>query len=226
MIGCLLAYDAAGNIVATRDLDVIRDQNGNVVGVVNYLAREAAGLENSDIWLVSGQTINDTTGEVVDEWVAKGSKAWPEWLGGQAHAFRVELEGPPGGKRIEALVHKGSGHRRERATIEREINRRMAESQAAADAIAATLRSGFPRRGPDGRFVNQPNVVVQPEPTDIRDLVGGPDRPLILDGNGRTVEPVRERPVTPLVSISMPLASATERTDNATQQPATREGHR
>ena len=46
---------------------------------------------------------------------------WPEWLGGAAQDFRVELAGKAGHKHIAALVHKKSGHRRERAAIEAAI---------------------------------------------------------------------------------------------------------
>ena len=51
-------------------------------------ALEEAGGDMTEVWNVDG---------------AKGSKVWPEHLGGRAHDFRVELEGPAGGKRIAAL---------------------------------------------------------------------------------------------------------------------------
>ena len=138
MLCCLLAYDASGNVVATLDHLVARDDAGNVAGLVDFSAYEAAGREMTEVWNVGG---------------AVGSKVWPEWLGARAHEFRVELEGPPGRKSIAALVHRTSGHRRERADIESVIAGRMS---AAADA-----------------------------PADIRDVVGGPDRPLRLDEDGR-----------------------------------------
>ena len=173
MLCLLLAYDAAGNVVATLDHVVAKDAEDNVVGLVDFEAHEEAGGENTDIWQVSG---------------AAGSKVWPEWLGGQAHNFRVELEGPPGAKRIAALVHKTSGYRRERAAIEAEIATRIAAKRDEAVARAAAIRATLPRRV-NGRFVAVPDVVVEPEPADIRDLVGGPDRPLILDEDGKTMGP-------------------------------------
>lgn len=103
---CLLAYDATGVIVATLDYVVARDEHDAVGGLVDFGAHEAAGGEHTDIWTVSN---------------AAGSKVWPEWLGAQAHQFRVELEGSPGRKRIAALVHLESGHRRERDAIEAAI---------------------------------------------------------------------------------------------------------
>lgn len=138
MLSMLLAYDAAGNVIATLDHLIVTDSAGNL-GLVNFDAIENAGAEmTAAAWTVDGAT---------------GSKTWPEWLGAAAHEFRVELAGPPGHKRIVALVHRQSGYRRERSVIEGEIASRIA---AAAG-----------------------------KPADIRDIVGGPDRPLRLDPEGR-----------------------------------------
>jgi hypothetical protein len=137
MLCQLLAYDAAGEVIGTLDYLVRYDAEGRALGLVDFAAHEEEGGEHTDIWRVSG---------------AKGSKVWPEWLGGQAHAFRVELTGPAGRKRIAALIHKVSGHRRERATVEAAIRARILEAG-------------------DG-------------PADIRDLVGGPDRPIRLSDDG------------------------------------------
>jgi len=103
----LLAYDAGLVVVGTLSHCVARDEAGHVIGLIDFVAHEAADGEHTDIWVVSNAT---------------GSKVWPEWLGSAAHAFRVELEGPPGRKRIAALVHRESGHRRERAEIEAAID--------------------------------------------------------------------------------------------------------
>lgn len=142
MLGMLVAYDAANGVFATLDYMVRHDASGAPVGLVDFEAYEAAGGEMTDVWSVAG---------------AAGSKSWPEWIGGRAHDFLVELEGPPGAKRIAALVHRTSGHRRERASIEAAIRGRIQ---------AAQLAGG---------------------PADLRDLVGGPDRPLELDSQGRTI---------------------------------------
>jgi hypothetical protein len=169
MLGMLIAYDVNGNIIATLDHCVARDESGAVVGLIDFDAHETAGGEHLDIWNVDD---------------AKGSKVWPEWLGREAHRFKVELEGPPGQKRIAALVHKQSGQRRERVVVEAAI----------AGRIAAA---------PEG------------EPADIRDLVGGPDRPLRLDAEGRTLGRfVVTRPV-------LPLASAGQRVDTAGEMEPT-----
>lgn len=136
----LLAYDAGGEVVGTLDYMVARDAAGDVVGLIDFEAQELAGGEMTDVWTVSSAT---------------GSKTWPEWIGSRAHDFRVELVGPPGNKRISALVHKVSGQRRERTAIEAELARRTKAAKG--------------------------------EPVDARDLLGGPDRPLILDEQGRTV---------------------------------------
>jgi len=153
MLSMLLAYNASGTVVATLDYVVSRDDEGNVVGLVDFAAHEEAGGEHTDIFVVSNAT---------------GSKVWPEWLGGRAHDFTVELAGPSGGKHIAALVHRTSGHRRERATVEANIALRIA--------------------------------VYDPEPADIRDLVGGPDRPLQLDDDGKVkIKAPVVRPNLPLI---------------------------
>jgi hypothetical protein len=141
----LLAYDAAGNVIAIKDHMLATDASGNVVGLLDFAAHEEGGGDHADIWIVD---THDPANPV------KGSKVWPEWIGGAAQNFRVELTGPPGKKRISALIHKTSGHRRERAAIE-----------AAIGAV-------------------EPDVAGA---KDIRHLVGGPGRPLILDENGLTV---------------------------------------
>lgn len=165
--GMLLAYDSVGSVVATLDYCVQSgdDVDRTPIGLVDFMAHEEAGGEHTEIWTVSG---------------AAGSKVWPEWLGSRAHDFRVELTGPPGQKRIGALVHKTSGHRRERAAIDAAI----------ADRINAAAG----------------------QPADIRDIVGGPDRPLHIDDLGRNApRPVATRPNLPLVATAgVPRRSAVQ----------------
>jgi hypothetical protein len=171
MLTMLLAYDAAGNVIATLDYLVQYDDTParDPLGLVDFGAHEEAGGEHTAIWQVQG---------------AAGSKVWPEWIGGRAHDFRVEREGPPGRKHIAALVHKTSGYRRERAAVEDAIASRIAKAKGA--------------------------------PADIRDLVGGPDRPLTLTNTGRTARRPAPSPATlPLV----PLASAGQATDTAAEAP-------
>jgi hypothetical protein len=151
----LLAYDASGAVVATLDYLVRYDNDGNPVGIVDFAAHEDADGENTDVWRVEN---------------AVGSKVWPEWIGGRAHDFRVELDGPPGRKRIAALVHRTSGHRRERDAVEQAIREAPIDERTGA--------------------------------RDLRRIVGGPDRPFILDAEGRTKERVpRERPRLPLMGV-------------------------
>lgn len=152
MLSMLLAYDIGGEIVATLDALVARHPAGEVRGLYDFGAIERAGGPLADLWVAAG---------------AAGSGSWPEWINPQG--FAVELEPgwsrfiPRGGRpdhRIRALVHRASGHRRERSAIDAAIAERVA---AAGD-----------------------------EPADLRDLVGGPGRPLLLDADGRT--PVMVRP--------------------------------
>lgn len=151
----LVAYDAQGRIGATLDYMVQYADDGTPLGLVDFGAHEDAGGEHTDIWQVEG---------------AAGSKVWPEWIGSRAHDFDVELVGPPGRKRIAALVHRLSGHRREHGVLDAEISRRVAAA---------------------GNF-----------PADIRDLVGGPDRPLLVDDQGRTaIRPVPAASRLPLLRI-------------------------
>ena len=151
--GMLLAYNAPGDVVATLDYLVQYDDNGDPLGLVDFAAHEQAGGDLTDIWSVGNAT---------------GSKTWPEWIGSAAHFFRVELIGPAGGKHIAALVHKTSGHRRERSTVEANIALRIA--------------------------------VYDPEPADIRDVVGGPDRPMQLDDDGKVkIKAPVVRPNLPLI---------------------------
>lgn len=137
----LIAYDANGEVVATLDHVVARNEEGHVIGLVDFAAQEEAG-ELLDIWRVPD---------------AVGSGTWPEWLGSRAYDFKIERANG----RISALIHKTSGARRDRATIEKAIAKRMKE---AGD-----------------------------KPADLRDLVGGPGKPLELDEKGRTLkrEPVQ-----------------------------------
>lgn len=204
----LIAYDPAGNVVATLDQMVIKDPaTGAVRGLVDFAAHEEAGGEHTLIWEAIGKE-NDVAVPV-----AKGSKVWPEWIGSAALDFRVELEGPAGAKRIAALVHKRSGHRRVRAAIEDAIQTRIDERKAVAATKAAEIRAGLPRRV-RGKFVPVPEVVVEPEPTDIRDLTGGPSRPLRLDEEGRSLpwisleEEAAARPQLPLLGVQPPPAEA------------------
>lgn len=107
--GMLIAYDADGNVITTLPYLILYDETLAArppIGMIDFASHEEVGGEHTDIWVVEG---------------AKGSKVWPEYLDSQAHDFRVELEGEPGHKRIGALVHKLSGHRRERAAIEAAI---------------------------------------------------------------------------------------------------------
>lgn len=92
-----------GAVVGTLDYMVARNAAGEVVGLIDFEAHEAAGGRLTDIWRHSD---------------AAGSGTWPEFIGARAHEFRVELDGS---KRITALVHKQSGHRRVRSDIEAAI---------------------------------------------------------------------------------------------------------
>lgn len=146
--GMLIAYDDAGNVVATLDYAVMPGPDGVPLGLIDFAAHEEAGGEHTEIWNVASDGVK-----------VKGSKVWPEYLGQGAHEYRVELAGPAGKKRIGALVHK-SGRRRTRDEVDGAIAKRVRDASGG--------------------------------PADIRDLVGGPDRPLQVTKTGlvkRVAEP-------------------------------------
>jgi hypothetical protein len=166
-VGMMVAYDANGNIVATQSYQLLYDIKGHPVGLVDYQRAEESGIEATEYFHVRvfDQNNNEIPG------VVKGAKFWPEYLGARAFDFKVELDGPPGQKRIAALVHKTSGHRRERCQIDAAIAARIVDAKGGA--------------------------------ADIRDLVGGPDRPIKLDHEGRAVDPLRISMTTDLPVVAI-----------------------
>lgn len=152
--GMLIAYDIDGNVMATLDYLVARDETGRAVGIVDFVALEDAGGRlrlgpdrPHGVWNVPG---------------ANGSGSWPEWLGARAHDFRVDVKDG----RIVGLIHRDSGKRRSRFLIERAIAKRIRDT-------------------PEG------------EAADLRDLVGGPQKPLRLDGYGESAPQDRGTPIHP-----------------------------
>lgn len=152
---CILFWDVDGNVIGTLDYMVSYDEQGRPLGLVDFEAFELAG---------------GRLREVAEHGRAVGSGTWPEWIGGQAMDFKVEVRagGRGGTHMITALRHKVSGHRRDRVAI-----------QAAVD-------EAMTGKGPG-------DVV------DLRPVLGGPGRSLRLDREGRSVARVpRGRPVLPL----------------------------
>lgn len=175
MAGMLISYDEDGNVLATCDYQNVYDPDTlDPIGETDYLYAEGHGVPNSPTFgtvetfdIILDKKTGKERFVLRDSQPCKGSKVWPECLGGRAIEFRVELAGPPGNKRIAALVHKQSGHRRERAEIEAKIMARIEEAHG--------------------------------KPADIRDLVGGPDRPLKLDEDGKTKPRPQPTPIPPWV---------------------------
>jgi hypothetical protein len=141
------------------------DANGDVIATLgSMVARDESGAA---IGLVDFAVVEASGRPLTDLWYvdgAVGSGTWPEWLDARAHEFRVELDA---NKRIVALVHRGRPARRE------------------APAVPA---SGFRRdRAQLEAAVAERIAAAGDEPADIRDLVGGPTRPLKLDNRGHTL---------------------------------------
>lgn len=119
----LIAYDRSGNITTVLEFLVLPDGEGGY-GLVDLEETERSGLKLRTLWEVSG---------------ASGSCHWPEHLGERFHEFRVERDrrfSLPGRR----LVHRRSGHVRDRAVIEAAVQQakgRPREERAAA--LAAVL---------------------------------------------------------------------------------------
>lgn len=135
-------------------------------------------------------------------WVAEphptiaGAGTWPEFLADPC-SFRVDLRpGPKGGShRVRALVHRVSGHRRDRAALGAEVQRRVDASLARVQERRAERARVVAARGDaDGHPPTDLMLdAIEPEPVDVGDLFGGPDHPIRVDADGRTVEVVRRR---------------------------------
>jgi hypothetical protein len=179
MLGMLLAYDDEGRVIATLDFLVFMNEQGDPVGLVDFEAAEAAGMELTDIWNVQG---------------AHGSGSWPEWLGSKAQEFKV-IRDRGRMPQIAGLEHVGS-----REGVD-----------SAGRRIPATPARGYVRRREDvERKIAKKIQEAKGQPADIRDVVGGPERPLLLDDEGNaTVRPTAKRPNLPVTVVDMtPTAPA------------------
>ncbi|MEA2677397.1 MAG: hypothetical protein QOJ81_1538 [Chloroflexota bacterium] len=186
MLSMLVHWDATGAIVHTNDYMIAFDENSAVIGLIDFAAHEAAGGRMRDIVYDPG---------------AVGAGTWPEWLGGRAHEFKVELDPNPGQARarIKALVHRTSGHRRVRASVDAAIAERINEKRLEATRLGEDRRKEL-RRLKVSQSVIEEAVDPEPEPADLRDIVGGPGKPLLLDADGKTMaRPKVERPNLPIV---------------------------
>lgn len=155
----LIAYDRSGNITTVLEFLVLPDGEGGY-GLVDLEETERSGLRLRGLWEVSG---------------ASGSAHWPEHLGERFHEFRVERD-----RRFalpaRRLVHRRSGHVRDRAAIEaavqeakgRPLRERAAALRAAIGHEFAPLelddtgrtrakveRDAEPRGGPPLRVVRR-----------------------------------------------------------------------
>ncbi|MBA2439586.1 MAG: hypothetical protein H0V50_02800 [Thermoleophilaceae bacterium] len=137
-LGMLIAYDAAGGVVGTLDYLVRYDANGVALGLVNFYAITEAGGQLTDVWTNSAAT---------------GSDVWPQWINSDIYKFTVEVIGPPGAKRITALVHS-SGRRTERAAIEAGIEARIAGAAGVAVDISDLVG------GPDRPLTVSPTGII------------------------------------------------------------------
>lgn len=97
----LIAYDRSGNIFTVLEFLVVPDGEGSY-GLVDLEETERSGLRLRGLWEVSG---------------ASGSAHWPEHLGDRFLEFKVERD-----RRFalpaRRLIHRKSGHVRERVAIE------------------------------------------------------------------------------------------------------------
>ena len=98
----MLAWDEGGNVIASCDQLIGLDDEGKR-GWVDTAAHEMSGQRMRRLWNVNG---------------AVGSGSWPEYLGGRAHEFRVEVSPDRSLPLIRRLVHRESGYVRDREAIE------------------------------------------------------------------------------------------------------------
>jgi hypothetical protein len=137
------------------------DAGGNVVGTLDFMVRyDDTKPERPPLGLVDWAEHELAGGSLTDVWVvnnAVGSGSWPEWLGSRAYDFSVELQ--PG---------MAPGNYGIRALVHKVSGFRR-ERAAVQARIAARIAASHG------------------DPADIRDIVGGPDRPLRIDADGRTV---------------------------------------
>lgn len=169
-----------------------------------YLMPERRGYIN-----VGEQWVPDPDPPIV------GAGTWPEFLE-DVRGFKVDLRpGAKGGTpKVRALVHKESGHQRKRADLEAEVGRRVAASKAAAEAKRAQMRG---RPGVKAHGPGSPDRI-KPEPVDVGDLFGGPDAPIKVDAQGRTVTDRRPRRV---IRTVLPVASESRAIDvSGEREPA------
>lgn len=162
----LVAYDTDGNVCDVLYTAVRRRRDGTKI-LVDFAAMEMnrEPFDNRE---------NPATGVWHHEH-AVGSKVWPERLSLRSRDWRVEKEGPAGATRLTALVHKTSGHRRERAAIEQAISDRLTE--ATADA------------GGELRLTMDQYLEL------LADIVGLPTEPLMLTETGETAQRPERREV-------------------------------
>jgi len=142
------------------------DRSGNVLATLDHLVAE----DESGTFLVDLAGMEADGEKLRSAWEvsgAAGSCHWPEHLGQAAGEFRVVLD-----RRFKhparRLVHRRSGHERVREEIEREVERRVGRSP----------------KDEQGRRV-----------VDVREVTGSPTKPLRLDAEGRTVDPLSARAV-------------------------------
>lgn len=148
------------------------DAGGNIISVMDHLVARVDGVV---VGLYDFAAHEANGGKLRDFWDvnrAVGSGTWPEWLGDRTHEFRVQLDG----KLIVRLVHP-SGFVRHRDRIEAEILR---------------------RHQTETRKLGSRVLELVPLNVDLRDLVGGPGKPLRLDERGRTVDGQRDTEALPL----------------------------
>lgn len=177
---CLLLYGPDGAVIGSLESMVQYDDDGRALGLVDFEAHELAG---------------GRLREVIEHEAAAGAGTWPEWLGAQAHDFRVELRPGPKGDTplIRALVHRESGYRRERSDVEA--------------TIAAMLDEATP-----GRAV------------EMSDFIGSPGKRLELDTDGRNAVPTkRARPNLPLRRIDDPIAEEAPQPEHPLDEPTVAE---
>lgn len=167
------------------------DESGRVIATLDYMVH--SDEEGNPVGIVDFEAVERAGVPLLDVWNvegAKGSGTWPEWIGSAALEFRVERD-PDSSHPIRELVHIGLPE-----SVDHSGNR-----------IPPKQGSGHRRRRDDvERMIAERISKAGGSPADIRDLVGGPDRPLLLDNEGRKAvrSTAPQRPKLPLASVGIP----------------------
>jgi hypothetical protein len=141
------------------------DEDGNIIATLDHVV--ARNPEGRAVGLIDFEAHEKAGGRLRDIWEverAVGSSTWPEWLGAAAMEFQAEVDIT------------------ESTTLDGELVQRRGPIRALIHKSSGRRRD----RGAIERSIDKVKPDAQGR-RDIRHLVGGPGRPLLLDDEGRVI---------------------------------------